>query len=162
MRLPVQIILFSTTMAAVTLPPMTANSESIEETKVVGETIYVPAYSHINSHTKVRQPLASTIVIHNVDPVGTISLQSVEYYDQEGTLLNSFLTEPITLDPYASASFLTEINDNKGGIGANYLIVWTSTGSVLSPISQAVMVGGTGSQGISFLTEGRVIDRTAF
>lgn len=159
MRLLVRLIFLSTLMAGLSANPKPGIADGSPDDTFYGETIYVPAYSHINSHLKLRQPLASTVVIHNVDPTGSITIQSVTYYDREGTLLKSFVTDPVQLAPYASSSFLTEINDNKGGVGANYIVIWTSESPVQSPVSQAVMIGGTGSQGISFLTDGRVIDR---
>ncbi|MEP2716366.1 DUF3124 domain-containing protein [Pseudophaeobacter sp.] len=145
-----------------------AMAETAVSEDSLGETIYIPAYSHIFTQPDARQPLASTVAIHNVDPTRSITLQSVDYHGQGGVKIKGFLEEPMVLAPYETASFLTStstststsISDNEGGIGANYIVVWEAQEPSKSPVSQAVMIGGTGTQGISFVTEGRVIDRT--
>lgn len=121
------------------------------------EKIYVPAYSHVLTHEGISQPLASTMVIHNVDPEVEIVVTSVEYLDRNGTRLKSFIEEPPTLGPFGSQSFLIPINEQAGGFGANYILEWTSTESALPPIVEAVMMGGGGTHGISFTSMGRVI-----
>jgi hypothetical protein len=134
-----------------------ADADSLD--RVNGETIYVPAFSHILTYEKRREPLASTMVFHNVDPKESIFLRSVTYHNQAGEALKSFLTEPVELVPFESSSFLTELNDTSGGVGANYVVVWSAPNPSLSPIAHAVMVGGSGTQGISYVTDGRVIER---
>ena len=128
-------------------------------TVAYGETIYVPAVSRIFTDEKRRQLLASTLIVHNVDPSNSIELISVRYYDQAGILVRNLLEEPRTLAAYASTDFLTELSDTRGGVGANYIVEWRSTKPALSPIAEAVMIGGTGTNGISFTSRGRVIAR---
>lgn len=125
-----------------------------------GETIYVPAFSRIFTDEKRSQPLASTLIVHNVDPSNSIEVTNVRYYDQAGALVRNLLDEPHTLAPYASTDFLTELSDTRGGVGANYIVEWRANLPVLSPIAEAVMIGGTGTHGISFTSRGRVIARS--
>ena len=127
--------------------------------RAVFEKVYVPAYSHVLTTKGLRQPLASTMVVHNVDPKITISITSVDYFDSDGKKLKSFFNEPITLGPMAAQHFLVPINENKGGFGANYLVEWMSREPTLPPEIEAVMIGGSGTLGISFTSTGRVIDR---
>jgi len=124
-----------------------------------GETIYVPAFSRILTHENRRQPLASTLVVHNVDPSNSIKLTSVRYYDESGALVRNFLDEPHILIPFASKDFLTELSETQGGVGANYIVEWEAKNPTLGPIAEAVMIGGTGTHGISFTSRGRVIAR---
>lgn len=124
------------------------------------ETVYVPAYSHIHTHQKIRQALASTLVVHNVDPQVTIDLVSVRYHDRDGKLVKEFLTDPTTLQPFQSNSFLTPISETAGGVGANYVVEWRASECVLPPVIEAVMIGGSGTHGISFTSPGRVIARS--
>ena len=125
-----------------------------------GETIYVPAFSRIFTDEKRSQLLASTLIVHNVDPSNSIEVTSVRYYDQAGTLVRNLLDQPHTLSPFASTDFLTELSNTQGGVGANYIVEWRAKLPVLSPIAEAVMVGGTGTLGISFTSRGRVIARS--
>lgn len=127
----------------------------------LGETVYVPAYSRVHTQENRRERLASTLVIHNVDSDRRITLERVAYYDQAGQLLSEHLTAPITLGPLESKSFLTAISDDEGGVGANYLVEWHASSPAISPVVEAIMIGGAGTQGISFLSRGVVIRRTA-
>lgn len=130
-----------------------------DTTRGRSETVYVPAYSHVHTHQKLRQALASTLVVHNVDPKIAIDLISVRYHDRDGRLVRHFLTDPTTLQPFQSSSFLTPISDSEGGVGANYIVEWQTAGCALPPVIEAVMIGGSGTHGISFTSSGRVIAR---
>ncbi len=127
----------------------------------LGETVYVPSYSRVYTQENRRERLASTLVVHNVDPESEISLERVAYYDQAGQLLTELLAAPVTLGSLESKSFLTAISDDKGGVGANYIVEWQSATPVVSPVIEAIMIGGAGTQGISFLSRGVAISRTA-
>lgn len=139
--------------------PVEAEDASDGCIQAVSETVYVPAFARIHTHERIRQPLASTLVIHNVDREVSITVTSVAFYDGAGSLVQTFLEDPVTLAPFASTNFLTELSDSRGGIGANYLLEWKADRAACSPLALAVMIGGGGTQGISFALEGRVIAR---
>ena len=124
----------------------------------IGEVVYVPVYSHIYQGEKAsRQPLSSTLAIHNVDPSISINITSARYYDHAGTGLRDYVDQPLTLGPFASASFVVDIKEDRGGVGANFVVEWQAEEKVVSPIIEAIMSGGTGTQGLSFVTRGKVI-----
>lgn len=123
------------------------------------ETIYIPALSRVHTHENRRQPLASTVVVHNIDPSTTISISRVSYHDDDGEVVADLISTPEDVGPFASASFLTALDDDRGGIGANYIVEWESDQPSCSPIAIAIMIGGTGTHGISFALEGRVIEQ---
>jgi hypothetical protein len=124
----------------------------------IGEVIYVPVYSHIFQGDKAsKQPLSSTLVIHNVDPSKPIQVTSVRYYDHSGAEIKEYTDEPLTLGPFASANFVVDIGEDRGGVGANFIVEWQADDTLVSPIVQAIMSGGTGTQGLSFVTQGKVI-----
>ncbi|EAV40886.1 hypothetical protein SIAM614_08334 [Stappia aggregata IAM 12614] len=127
--------------------------------KVLGETIYVPAYSRVFSHPNRSDLLAATLAVHNVDPETTITLQRVDYHNEDGTLLRELLETPVELAPLQSKTVLIPINDTSGGVGANFLLVWSSASPALSPIAEAIMTSGSGGPGPSFTSRGRVIAR---
>lgn len=127
--------------------------------KVLGETIYVPAYSRIFSFPNRSDLLATTLAVHNVDPDTALTLTRVDYHGEDGKLLRSLLDNPFELAPLQSRTVLIPINDTSGGVGANFIVVWTSESPVLSPIAEAIMTSGSAGPGPSFASRGRVIAR---
>jgi len=127
--------------------------------KVLGERIYVPAYSRIFSYPQRSDLLAATLAVHNVDPDTPITLSRVDYHGENGKVLRTLLESPLELAPFQSKTVLIPINDTSGGVGSNFVVVWTSDKPALSPIAEAIMTSGSGGPGPSFTTRGRVIER---
>lgn len=124
-----------------------------------GGTIYVPAFSQVAVSDSERQPLAATLVVHNVDAHEKIKLTDVRYYSKDGTLLRDFVDEPFPLSSFQSSDYVIGIRENTGGTGANFVVRWEAPSMVVEPMANALMVGGTGTQGLSFQTSGKVIER---
>jgi PBP1b-binding outer membrane lipoprotein LpoB len=126
----------------------------------MGQTIYVPVYSHIYHHNRQEIfNLAVTLSIRNTDLTNSIMITAVRYYDSNGKLLKQYLQQPIQLDALASTDFFVNRNDMSGGLGANFLVEWISSTTVAEPVVEAVMIGSDFQQGISFISPGRVIKR---
>jgi hypothetical protein len=137
---------------------VTANKNEHSHQAKAGEMVYIPAYSHIvQGERAIRQPLSSTLVIHNVAPSASIEITSVRYYDHTGTKLKEYINDPRSLGPFASINFVVDIKEDHGGVGANFIVEWQAEEQVVSPIIEAIMSGGTGTQGLSFVTRGKVI-----
>ena len=62
------------------------------------------------------------------------------------------------LGPLATAEFVVDESDRTGGAGASFLVEWVADGPVSAPVVEAVMISTAGQQGISFVTEGRVVE----
>ena len=123
-----------------------------------GQVVYVPAYSHVYSGDDQRPvDLTATLSVRNADPRAPIRLTSVRYVGSEGATLRSYLDAPRVLAPLATAAFVVDETDRAGGVGASFLVEWTADGPVAAPVVEAVMISTAGQQGISFVTEGRVI-----
>jgi hypothetical protein len=105
-----------------------------------------------------RQPLSSTLVIHNVDLGKTIRVTSVRYYDHSCTHLKEYIDDPHPLGPFACANFVVDIREDQGGVGANFIVEWQASEAVISLIIEAIMNGGTGTRGLSFVSQGKVIE----
>lgn len=90
----------------------------------------------------------STLVIHNVNPSESILITGVRYYDHSGTQLKDYIDGPLSFGPFASASFVVDIGDDRGGVGANFIVEWQANETVVSPIAEAIMSGGMGTQSI--------------
>ncbi|TYC51272.1 DUF3124 domain-containing protein [Rhodobacterales bacterium] len=138
--------------------PLSAKADGSLD-KVLGETIYVPAYSRIFSHPSRSDLLAATLAVHNVDPATTITLTRIDYHAEDGSVLRALLDAPLTLEPLQSRTVLVPINDTTGGVGANFLLKWSSGAPALSPIAEAIMTSGSGGPGPSFTSRGRVIEQ---
>jgi len=124
----------------------------------VGQSVYVPVYSTVQTMTVKRSyALTANVVIRNTDSEHPIQVDSARYYNNEGVLLTEYLEEALVLPPLASKALLVEQFDREGGIGANFIVDWTASRSVSAPVIEAVMIGEAGTQGVAFISAGRVI-----
>ena len=123
-----------------------------------GQTIYVPAYSHIYVGNK-EQPflLTVTLSIRNVDMRHKLTVSSVDYYETQGKLVQKYLDAPVTLGPLESIRYIVPQKSRIGGSGANFIVLWRSQSDVNPPLVECVMIGAESQQGISFTSRGQVI-----
>ena len=124
-----------------------------------GQTVYVPAYSHIFTGGKKRPfTLAITLSIRNVDPETDITLSEVHYYGSEGQRIKACLPKMHhPLNQQQSLRFVIAEDDDGGGSGSNFIVKWESATEVNPPIIESIMIGAQSSQGISFTSRGRAI-----
>lgn len=124
----------------------------------MGQTIYVPVYSHIYHDDRQRVlDLAATLSIRNTDLTNSMIITSVRYYDSNGKLVKQYLQQPIQLDALASYDFFVNRTDTSGGLGANFIVEWVAQTKVSEPIVEAVMIATEFQQGVSFVSLGKVI-----
>lgn len=141
-------------------PVRTQSTMSIEgdRNQIVGQTIYVPVYSHIYIRDKSRViNLTATLSIRNTDAQSPIRINSARYYDTNGALVREYVNEPLRLAPMASTDFVVAEDDTSGGVGANFIVEWGASIEVTAPVVEAVMISTASQQGISFVSMGRVI-----
>ena len=123
-----------------------------------GQTIYVPAYSHIYSGNRETPFLLTvTLSIRNVDIDNKITINRVDYYETQGHLLKEHIDDPIVLNPLESLRYVIPEKDERGGSGANFIVEWISDKYVNAPIIESIMIGTKQQQGISFISRGRSI-----
>jgi hypothetical protein len=145
-------------VACITAIPSPMNAQEYNAELSKGQTVYVPAYSHIYIGSKKRPfSLAITLSIRNIDLNSAITLTEVNYYGSKGSLVESFVDKTITIKPQESIRFVIAEDEKGGGSGANFIVKWKSTTEVNSPIIESIMIGTRSSQGISFTSRGRVI-----
>lgn len=125
-----------------------------------GQTVYVPAYSHIYGGDR-EQPvyLTVTLSIRNTDPENSITVGRVGYYSPEGKLIQNYLKAPLILAPLASTRYVVPESDRTGGSGASFLVRWSAEEKVTEPLIESVMIGIRMQQGISFTSRGQVIEQ---
>ena len=122
----------------------------------VGQTVYVPVYSHIYSQDGEREvDLAVTLSVRNTDPERSVSVFAIRYHDSAGRLVRTY--EGGRLAPLASRAYVVDEDDRTGGVGANFVVQWRAEGAVSPPVVEAVMISTASSQGISFVSRGRVV-----
>lgn len=123
-----------------------------------GQTLYVPAYSHIYGGNREMEILLTvTISVRNTDLKHAITLTAVDYYGTKGVLIRKHLDRAIVLGPFESTRYVIPQKDKSGGSGANFLVEWKSEQAVNTPIVESVMIGVEGQQGISFTSRGQEI-----
>ena len=127
--------------------------------KSSGQTVYVSIYSHVYSGDREHPYYLSAILsIRNTDLQRPIRILSVDYYDSDGKLLNQYINKPQLLRPLASVRYVVKESDKAGGSGAKFIVKWRADAKVRIPIIEGVMIGTQMQQGISFVTQGRVIE----
>lgn len=123
-----------------------------------GQTIYIPAYSHIYSGNQERPfLLAVTLSIRNIDPLHKLTINVVDYYETHGTLLKKYLDKSVILGPLESIRYIVPEEDKSGGSGANFIVEWESEKFINPPIAETIMIGTQNQQGISFTSRGQEI-----
>ncbi|MEQ6122036.1 DUF3124 domain-containing protein [Reichenbachiella sp. MALMAid0571] len=126
----------------------------------VVDTVYVPIYSDIYSKTKdSRFLLTATLSIRNTSLVDTIYMNSIDYYNTQGDLVRSYIENTSYLRPMETIDYVIEQDDDTGGSGANFLIIWSARHKHVKPVFQAIHISTNGQQGVSFTTEGKSISR---
>ena len=123
-----------------------------------GQTIYVPAYSHIYYGDR-EQPfyLTVTLSLRNTDPDHPITIVSVEYYDTDGKLIKRYSEGEVKLAALASTRYIVKESDKAGGSGANFIVRWKSDAKVTEPIAESIMISTQTQQGVSFTSRGQAI-----
>ncbi len=119
-----------------------------------GQTVYVPAYSHIYTGNKeVPSLLAVTLSIRNTDPNHPIQILVVDYYETHGKLLKKYISSALTLDAMGTKHFTIPAKDKAGGSGANFIVEWKAEKPVNLPIIETIMIGSRSS----FTSQGQEI-----
>lgn len=124
------------------------------------QSLYVPVYSHV--YVKDGKPfrLTATLSIRNTDPDHPLVVDRVLYYDSAGKLVRTYVNESVSVAPHATIEFLVEEGDTSGGSGANFVVEWASDNPLTQPVVEAVMIGTSDNQGISFVCPAVVVTET--
>ncbi|WP_233992739.1 DUF3124 domain-containing protein, partial [Salinibacter altiplanensis] len=125
---------------------------------VRSQTLYVPAYSHIYFRDAQRSiNLTTTLSLRNSSPDTPIALSTIDYYDSNGEHVRAHLDTTRALGPLASTYVVVEVDDIRGGVGANFIVRWQAEAPVPPPVVETVMITGANTQGISFRSTARVL-----
>jgi len=105
----------------------------------IGQTLYVPAYSHIYSANN-EQPflLAVTLSIRNTDQHNQIRITRIDYYETQGKLLVEYLDTATVLGPLESLRYVVPERDESGGSGANFIVEWAADKCTNPPVVETI------------------------
>ena len=123
-------------------------------------TIYVPAYSRVygaTSGSKKLIELSTTLRIDNTSSTKPLVIESIEYFETAGKLVQSYLSEPLALRPFGTIEIVIPAEDDRGGVAANFVVTWAGEGPIAEPLVEAVMIGSQGDTSYSFVSPGRPI-----
>jgi len=148
-----QLFVLSTVVSSLLLLLQITPLHSRELSK--GQTVYIPAYSHIYHGSKETPLLLSvTLSLRNTDMKHAITVTAVNYHDTKGVLVKEYLQKAMVIGPLSSERFIVPQDDNSGGSGANFIVEWAAQQQVNPPIIEAVMIGTQSQLGISFSSRG--------
>lgn len=134
----------------------TVNKSAFEKT----EQVYIPIYSDIYYvDSKHTFSLTATLSIRNTSFKDSIYVFTIDYYNSGGEKIRRYNESTLLVKPMESVEFVVENKDDTGGVGANFVVEWGAKSGAQKPFFQGVMIGTTGQQGISFTTEGIVIQK---
>lgn len=132
---------------------------SNRETLVYGQS-YLPTYSHIyHVHDQRTFDLTTTVSIRNISPIDTVFLTKAAYVNTLGKTIRQYLDQPIFLVPMETIEIVVNEQDLEGGSGANFLFDYATKEGKNPPHFEAVMISTHGQQGISFTSQGIVIEK---
>jgi len=73
----------------------------------------------------------------------------------KGTMIRSFINNPISLSPMATVNYVIEKDNDTGGAKANFIVEVSAQNKNVRLIIQAIMIGANGeNQGFAFAIDG--------
>lgn len=140
--------------------PAVAVDQVQPDLEAYGQIIYVPAYSHIYHVRRDRDfQLTVTLSVRNPFPWRSVTILRVDYFDSSGRFIRGYLDGPTVLGPLETLEVVVAEDDESGGSGANFLIGWEGMDGEAGPMAEAVMIGTSSGQGLSFSSRGFPVPR---
>jgi len=137
---------------------LSALCQAADPQRTRGQTVYVPAYSHVFTGPRANPyNLAISLTVRNTDPSAGMTVTAIDYHDHNGRLIRRYAPSPLSLAPLASSYIHLEEKDTSGGFAPKFIVRWEAPRPISAPLIEAVMIGATSGQGISFVSRGQVI-----
>lgn len=175
-RLPAAMATALGLLAASAAPPVTAQSADGRADALAGGSaaaltdapdrgsltvrgaFYVPAYARL-ALAKGGHPvdLAVTLFVHNASDTKPLLVERIAYRDTAGALVQDYLAAPVAVRPFGTIEVFVPTQDVRGGTGAGFVVGWAAAGPIAEPVVETLILGSSGSQGYSFVGQGRPI-----
>lgn len=121
---------------------------------------FVPLHSTLLGQGGVtRLNFSGTLSIHNTSATNVLAVQQIDYRSGAGRLVESYLSAPIYLRPYASMQVTIAQDDVRAGVGASFTVDWATPAGTDEPVVDAVMASFVGTRSYSFLSPGKRVSR---
>lgn len=104
-----------------------------------------------------RLNFSGALSIHNTSSRNPLLIEKIDYRDGAGQMVESYVTKPLALQPFASMQVLIAQDDVRGGTGASFIVDWSTADSAEEPVVEVTATAGT--QSFSFLSQGRKLPR---
>ncbi|AFM04194.1 Protein of unknown function (DUF3124) [Bernardetia litoralis DSM 6794] len=136
-------------------------SQELKDSLAFGQLLYIPVYSEIYSigHHRTER-LSSTLSIRNVNPDGELYITRLEYYDTEGNILKEIKAAelPIKVNSLETKNHVIAMYDDRGGVGANFILEWRSSKPIVAPMVETIMISTESNWGLSFTATSKTIE----
>ena len=128
-----------------------------------GQRLYLPIYSHIwhgdvdRSGKPTRMLMSVSVSIRNTDPSRSIRVLSAQYFDTDGKRIREYLPSPRLIAPMGTYELFIPREDDSGGSGANFVIVWKADQATSPPMVEALHANLPAGRSIAFISQARPI-----
>lgn len=140
-------------------PPVGASAAS--SAGAVAGRLYVPVYSGVYfGDSAALFQVTVTLSVRNPNEHAALTLDGIRYFDPAGRMIHAYLSAPEPLAPMASREIIVKESDSRAGGGGSFLVDWSATQPLSEPVVESVMIGTRSNQGISLVSQGRVVSRT--
>jgi hypothetical protein len=126
--------------------------------KKISQALYVSSYPHVFvSSSKLEFKTTVTLNIRNISKEKII-IDEIKYYSSDGELLQNYISKPFTIGAMGNRRYLgTGVKNNIKNSGPYFIVKWHSKIKVIPPIVETVVIGASGSLGISFVVPAKDI-----
>ena len=102
---------------------------------------------------------SGALSINNASASQAPTIEKIDYRNDAGALIESYLDAPVTLKPYASLQVVIAQDDMRGGPGASFTIDWATPAGADEPVVEAFIASFVGTHSYSFTTASRRVTR---
>jgi len=121
---------------------------------------FVPLHSTLVGQGGVtRLNFSGELSIHNTSASNALAVEKIDYRSSSGELIETYLSEPVYLKPYASMQVVIAQDDVRGGTGASFTVDWSTIDAADEPVIEAVMASTVGTHSFSLISGGRKVSR---
>jgi hypothetical protein len=102
------------------------------------------------------QQLAVLLSIRSTDLNNPLTVRSVRYYDGSGHVVREYAAGD-KLGPLGTREVFLEHNDQSGGSGAKFIVVWDADKPINAPIIETIHTYFYGTKSVAFSSPGQPV-----
>lgn len=101
-----------------------------------------------------KRNLTAVINLRNLNGQDNVYLTKADYYDNQGKLIRSYLTQPIVIHSKETLEIMIDQTNQENRSGSSFIFDWQIQPNSHPPLFEALMTSTLSQQGISFTTQG--------